>query len=190
MWRGRGVSATLTLFDNEDSAVIKKYAIGLLAACAAVMSHADVMWGKAAAGDSLEAVKAAHPGGQEVPPDEKNVVARTGAMLLYKVSGIEINENKYTASFSFINDGLAQVTLNSRPTIGEQQCFSSFRQVVEAMKSKYGEALSVDFSSSVLKTALFQRGNVSARVDAMAGSKDCALSIYYTTKLSEAAKNL
>lgn len=190
MWRGRGVSATLTLFDKEDTAVIKKYAIGLLAACAAVMSHADVMWGKAAAGDSLEAVKAAHPGGQEVPPDEKNVVARTGAMMLYQLQNVPIGAHKFTASFSFKENSLAQVTLATKFKSNERTCTSEHRGLIDALTTKYGKPISADPQSTMRRTVFQSGATTITAVGLDSPGGECWLNIFYTSELAENAKNL
>ncbi|MFE1574374.1 hypothetical protein ACFIQG_21655 [Comamonas odontotermitis] len=169
---------------------MKKIAIGFLLGLLGFTSYAETLWGKTEIGDPLWAVKIAYPSGEDIPPNEANIVKKTGAMLLYRISGVEINQDKFNAGFSFINGKLAQVTLASKLQVTGDQCFYKHSQLIEALKSKYGAPISADLSSGMMRKALFQSGSVSISAHVFAASNDCRLDVYYTTTLSDAAKNL
>ena len=169
---------------------MKRSAIGFILGLVGVSSYAETLWGKTSIGDSVEAVKVAYPSGEDIPTNDANIVKKTGAMLLYRISGVEINQDKFTAGFSFINGKLAQVTLGSKLQVAGDQCFSKHRQLVEALKSKYGAPISADLSSDMMRKALFQSGSVSISAHVFSASNDCIVDVYYTTTLSDTAKNL
>lgn len=154
-------------------------------------SSADVLWGKAEAGASETEVATLYPEGVRVDPSPRNAL-KSGAVLLYKVDGIEIGQDRFTSSFYFLNDKLFQVTLSLRKTDSDTACARAFDEIVAALRSKYGQEVRSQRSGSLglRREVDFSSGKTSARGYVSASGGDCSISVFYNQSIGAVADKL
>lgn len=167
-----------------------KTAYVLGAALFPLFAHADVLWGRAVAGASLDEIRQVHPGGEEVAPDDKKKL-KSGAVLRYRLSGVQIVGEQFDASFYLLNDKLEQVTLSLVAKKENYDCAYLITSVHEALIAKYGEPIK-NQRSQLSSQASWTMGKTSVSTHSMnlANVQSCTVWIFYNQRISESSGNL
>ncbi|MGC3984838.1 MAG: hypothetical protein QM777_08970 [Pseudorhodoferax sp.] len=164
----------------------KTIAMFLLCASASLAS-ADVLWGKARAGDSLSDVQAAYPGGRVLPPSEDRTL-KTGAVQRYVLPGVDVGSDQFDASFYFKDEALSQVTLKQETPNGLLRCDGKFEELELALRSKYGRELHADRVGKT-RDSTFVSGRTAIQLN-MFAFDGCMILIVYNNRISSTADKL
>lgn len=163
----------------------------VVAACAAT-AHADVLWGKAEKGASLEEIARLYPEGSSVIPTDKQKLDN-GATLQYSVGNIDIVKKPFVASFYFLDGSLNSVGLKHDSKDQTYVCENTFDRVQEALLSKYGKEIKSSRKGGLglSKSASWVNGKTSISLNMFSfGSPDCTIFISYSSRLSDDSANL
>lgn len=168
-----------------------KIVIGCLLAAVSVLAHSGALWGKAESGASVSEVQEKYPNGNIVEPAEGNKL-RSGAMLRFKVEGVELNGEQFIANFYFQGDSLEQVALKGDVAANPIRCDALYSSLHALLSGKYGAAVNVSGSmpSRGIAQSTFSAGELAVGTFAMSALNKCSIFINYREKSSGAAANL
>lgn len=159
-----------------------------------ISTRAEVLWGKAELGMTIDQVAAAYP--EATKPTDPDKYLDRGPELL-RVNDLVLARNNFTAGFYFIDGRLAAVILRlaTGPTMPEAT--AAYKELSESLSRKYGAPVTVDekprAGSMETKTRNWRSGRVGVRLFLMGliGIEfDPVLSILYDARAAEDADKL
>jgi hypothetical protein len=152
---------------------------------------AQTLWGGTVYGMSLEQVKAAVPNAKS--PNGKPGTLKGGAQEQLRVEDIEIVNQKFAASFYFLDGKLTQVTLSLSKPRSFEQTLLVFDRLTEALRAKYGQELNRQIRRGDLNIAkatwLAGRTNISV-VALSVGRNNASLNIAYQVRVAREGDKL
>lgn len=171
--------------------ILSAVACSILLAGAA---NAEVLWGKAEYGATVEDVAAAHPEGNVVPFDPGSKARlKNGALLGYKITAVEIVGQPFDVGFYYLDGKLTQVNLfHTKPKTTVYACASTYTRIIEGLTSKYGTPLLNKGGGSHMRETSYSAGtlSVTANMFAFDALDDCTISVAYNKRIAAAADKL
>lgn len=167
----------------------------IVAASIAALSaevQADVLWGKAESGASLEDISAIYPDGIRINPTDKQK-NNSGASLQYMIKNIDIVKKNFEVGFYFLDGKLSSVGLKHDSKDQTYVCEGTFDGIYEALVSKYGREIkkSRNGGLGVSKNASWSIGRTTISLNMFSfGNPDCAIFLNYSSRLSQESENL
>lgn len=157
-------------------------------------ANADVLWGKAEYGATVEEVATAHPEGSVVPFDPASKAKlKNGAQLGYKINAVEIVGQPFEVGFYYLDGKLNQVNLyHSKPKTPVYACASTYTRIIEGLTSKYGTPLLNKGVNSHMRETSYSAGTLSVTANMFAFDllDDCTISVAYNKRIAAAADKL
>lgn len=163
----------------------------LVALLATTTISAQELWGGAQYGMTEEQVSSTSKGVNPIPNGDH---LANGAIEKLRKGGIEIAQQKFTASYFFLDGKLDQVTLSADKGIAYNQASISADQIKDALTSKYGAPLRCKQQTGELMKGFScnwakSGGNVRLLLMGI-GDADPIFNIVYQARLAIDAANL
>lgn len=154
-------------------------------------SQAEVLWGKAQSGSSVDELKSLYPNGSVVAPDDRQTL-RSGAKLGFRIDNVDINGHSFRADFYLKDNSLQQVTLKGELSGEAGLCDAAYSSIHSQLSGKYGAAVSVNGSrpSRGISQSTFSKDGIVISTYALGAPSGCSIMIFYKGNSSGSAANL